>query len=860
MTISNNNVYIKSLEAANILGHMNREDYIRGGFEGMIPYSLQMIQLKKQGFETFTSNKNKDKEMSKDIINVKFSQNLKSGEQLLGHYKKTVVKLKDEDSQEYKQRLVKYIENIEEDEDDAKWNVGKISEMRKKLYAEGFTITNQDGSEDNYKLYIRSSSKSRNGECLFIKEELHEAMTLWNRMNIDIPEGVKIDLASIRGYESLNSSGIIDTIEINPNNVLMIEDIELSFNQMADVVTQNKNGELVNNYEDTTIKNDIWDGQGLLDSSYFPNGEGFKLLRNHFFKSAAFNTNIEEYYRNQAEDLGKDYDTWVIEDMFGNEMKVKDIHMITTPNSLKALKFSYLVGNDSDMFNHWKQEVNKDNNQFGVVFSESQSRHVNEDGEIMRELSYQIVNSLPATPEDIAELSQFELVYIEQLKNNDDVFIQHIEDEANDQNGNEMYVSIYNKNTDIVGTAAFKELRKRTIANHVIKCKTGRIRVKGDYLVMMGNGLEMLKASIGQFDINNISLQSHEVYTPMFENGQKLAGFRNPHTSASNILSVTNNLENYEIAKYFNLTDNIVIVNGVNSDINDRLSGSDYDSDTVLLSPEDILVKLAKVSNDNYPVVINAVEGSKVEYRLNAEDMYKVDDDLSMSTQLIGVVTNKSQQLLSVYWDNLTNRKSTEGMLDSISKLVALSGISIDLAKVEVDIDPMKTVREINKTFELKNGNNPMFWVNVSQNPNARKKIEFYNTAMDYLDAEFTDLKAAKRRKTVTMESLLEDIDQKKTNRKQRARVADLVSEMQGDVSRVHVNMVIVTDSDFEEKNNVITEIQNDYLSTIGKFKVKEDTMYSLLRNTDKSDTSVRLMNVLYKTQIDVFMSVFKEN
>lgn len=88
MTITNNNVYIKSIGAANILGHMTRENYIKGGMDGMIPYSLQMIQLKKQGLETFTRNRNKNKEMSKDIINVKFNQNLKSRNQLLGHYKK----------------------------------------------------------------------------------------------------------------------------------------------------------------------------------------------------------------------------------------------------------------------------------------------------------------------------------------------------------------------------------------------------------------------------------------------------------------------------------------------------------------------------------------------------------------------------------------------------------------------------------------------------------------------------------------------------------------------------------------------------------------------------------------------------
>lgn len=86
--------------------------------------------------------------------------------------------------------------------------------------------------------------------------------------------------------------------------------------------------------------------------------------------------------------------------------------------------------------------------------------------------------------------------------------------------------------------------------------------------------------------------------------------------------------------------------------------------------------------------------------------MYKVDDDHSTSTQLIGIVTNKSQQLLSVYWDNLTNGNSVDAMMDSVSKLVALFGISIDLSKEKVDLEIMKVVKAIDKSFELKNGNN----------------------------------------------------------------------------------------------------------------------------------------------------------
>ena len=81
----------------------------------------------------------------------------------------------------------------------------------------------------------------------------------------------------------------------------------------------------------------MFDGQALIDSSIFPElGNGYILLRHHFCKMAAFNTNIQQFFKDY---FGDEYQSATVKDMFGNEHYVKDVELITTDNAMKWLKF-----------------------------------------------------------------------------------------------------------------------------------------------------------------------------------------------------------------------------------------------------------------------------------------------------------------------------------------------------------------------------------------------------------------------------------------------------------------------------------------------------------------------------------------
>ncbi|MDR2457347.1 MAG: hypothetical protein LBD41_02565, partial [Clostridiales Family XIII bacterium] len=110
-------------------------------------------------------------------------------------------------------------------------------ELREKFYRDGMMLKFSK-SLDKYVKYKRSSSKAREGSCLFIKEELKKKMSDWDAFGIDYENTDKnVLLAEIKAYESLTSSGIEKTVRIRPNEILLINDFVSKVKIKASVTT-----------------------------------------------------------------------------------------------------------------------------------------------------------------------------------------------------------------------------------------------------------------------------------------------------------------------------------------------------------------------------------------------------------------------------------------------------------------------------------------------------------------------------------------------------------------------------------------------------------------------------------------------
>ena len=137
-----------------------------------------------------------------------------------------------------------------------------------------------------------------------------------------------------------------------------------------------------------------------------------------------------------------------------------------------------------------------------------------------------------------------------------------------DGNTGELLVTLLEQRLDnVVYRMGFATTRAqaRQLVNH------GHILVNGNYSTLLGNGYEMLQQSIGTFEGKSI-IGKGNIHSKRFEYDKTILGSRSPHVCSGNVLLV-NNVASDEIDKYFDLSNEVVYVNAIEENIQQRLNG-----------------------------------------------------------------------------------------------------------------------------------------------------------------------------------------------------------------------------------------------------------------------------------------------
>ncbi len=686
------NTYIMNIEACYIykdlldnkkITYKNRD--LTKLFSATIPYSLETIRMDKMFPDTFYILNGK--QYTRKIINVTFDK----------HYTKW------------------------DEEKNKKIVIATKKKIRKYLYKNGFVM---DGKK--YIFYKRGSGKAKNGYALYIQEDMKIKLLDRSRLGIKFQNNEELDMTSLLAYESLITSGIEFTINLDPKTeILLIDDIYgLEFESFASV-TEEIDGEIITKNKKIKLKNCLSDGQGLLDESIFEqynkSDKGFMLLRNDMFKDCAFNTKLQKWF--EYNELTE------IKDMFGNTYDTSKIKLVTTPNSLKFLKFSYKFTKsktkeeydkltkeeqksiDKICYEHWRNNID---NIFGVVKCDKEGNYGN-----YNRLTYQLLNSIPnLTYNDLMEITKLEREYVMLLKNDMAVFKNYLGYNAKlslrclrlEKDLEEGDLSLYENtdlmsalllvNSDIQYTKKFKKMKSNLIANYIGHLRKGKIRVKDTkYVTLFSNPYEMLLAAVNKYKNKSI-MQGREIYCKYYNNGQDFCGSRNPHINSGNVMYTINKYhEEYDL--WFNMTDNICAINFFDNDAPDRLQGCDTDSDTLLLIPNSILSKKAKYCEDTFPTPINRVKGSSKLKKYNMVELYKLDTVLS--NNYIGKIVNLSQ-IINSYLNDAISKNEPWYIVDELyqasSKLSSMSQIEIDKSKKVFDNISMS--KELSKIRKIK--------------------------------------------------------------------------------------------------------------------------------------------------------------
>ena len=284
------------------------------------------------------------------------------------------------------------------------------------------------------------------------------------------------------------------------------------------------------------------------------------LLRNLFFKSCCFNANIQDWFR--------DNNITKIDQLNGktSATRIEDVKMITTPSSIKFLKFGSLE--------KWLEVIDSD---FGIVKYDKPTHYF--EGRIVQ-THYQLINTLQLSNAEMREFLYPSLEFAKLLRNEPAVlkmFIKYPEERdvlvEPMTSKNDVVYNLMNVNSNFKRTKYYKDFVGDLMRSFYKNIKNGHVYVSGNYSTLLGNPIELLMSSIGQFN-GETQIGIGNIHTTKFEYGQDILCSRSPHTSAGNIL-VSHNSKNELIDKYINLTNEIVCINSIGENILQRLNGAD---------------------------------------------------------------------------------------------------------------------------------------------------------------------------------------------------------------------------------------------------------------------------------------------
>lgn len=819
-------------------------------------------------------------ESTRDIICLEFNYGTRSYEQEIDHLKSLAKKarieykvalsfrnqLEIERARNKRRKISELMKFTNENKD--KYQKLSKHDIRRIYYNDGVDVEYVSRKRDgtirsketiHYKMLFRSTGKAKKGSCMFIRDKLHKKAHDFLYMGIKLPDENPM-IVEANAYAPLVASSIVGKIKINPKNILILKDVDRFFTR--DVISVETDSEKhclakrINNYK---LKNTLFDGQALIDSSIFPSwGNGYILLRHHFCKMASFSCNIQSFFRDY---FGDDYYTATVKDMFGVEHYVKDIELITTDNAMKWLKFG-------KSYDYWCKKVFENNCLFGIV----KTAHESKLGEVQK-MSYQMVNSLDC--DIMPDVVKNSIKYVERLKQDNHFFLEYLEKNKNFSNDYEVLVALCRQNFNFTMSDYFRQRKKHIIEAYVLNLKTGKIIQNAENLVIIGSPYAMLLyAATGDetfVDLDPTFTVEEDViqcYTERFDDGEYLAFFRSPFNSKNN-LTYLHNRQSDLIKKYFNFGKQIIAVNMIGTDFQDRNNGSDQDSDSGYTTNQLNVVQHAQRCYKNYPTIVNNIPKDKNVYRNTMDDYALIDNNLADSQKDIGSSSNIAQ-IGQTYSYNFNDEKFS----DAVCILSVLAQVAIDNAKRRYDIDLSNEIKRIKKEMNVQEHKYPKFWKLIRPDIKVKNINYDLECPMNYLyDLELT--KFRHDTPTIPLSHFFNKFPLEKDRRTSK-KVEELISKYS--LSLYEYN---IKDFNIFEKNDdylllrrdfehLLSDIQRVYLSSnyIGLMAWLIDRAFIISYDVNRNrqlkkkldGNRALLLKVLYDINSECLLKVFSKN
>lgn len=719
----------------------------------------------------------------------------------------------------------------------------KCEEIRAVLYRDGFTV---DGIR--YVRYKRSAGNSRSGHCLFIAEPLYADMMAWSSCGLSAEVD---DQASWQAYISLTLSSIESILKLPKKAILIIPDQTSIFKTQAVCVHQTEDGMLTAAEEETEVENVIWDGEALMDVSVFnDNGYGehsMMLLRNRFLKTCAFNTNLQLWF--QMNDIKQ------IRQLAGftTARDVEDIKLVITESSLKYLKFLPKEMPLKEKFKLWLDAAyeGKGTSDFGVVKTDHLPSTM--EGNLAY-TSYQLLNTIPFTRLGVEQFLSPSLEYLSKMQSDPLVLRYHLKQSSVNMFADEVTADNYRRKLILdmamytpmfQHTQIYKDFRTETCFYFKEKIKKGKVLVDGNYQTLFGNPYEFLYAVTDKHykAEESLVLKGDTVYTKRFDDGECVMCVRSPHITMGNIYMANNNYCE-EIDTYFNLNDNIICLNAIGNNIQQRMNGCDYDSDAALVTVDYGLRITANSLYDWFGVPVCKVDPiGKASYTNTPESLAMLDHRIADNK--IGDIVNLAQFLNSIFWDMAQDEPPLETLkplYHEICILAVLSGMEIDKAKRLYDVNTAKVLHHLRKRKDefrkAHGGKLPDFYVYMTGGDVKKHKDQnaMLQTPMAFVYDTIENFKgrgASSHRINLYDMFELDTSDSDSNDSHRKKNVIDTVNSVYKIIHSLKIQAKGREDNERQILLDEADRIFKECLKTVSKYIVNDHVLHLLLKEID---------------------------
>lgn len=450
-------------------------------------------------------------------------------------------------------------------------NVEFISDKHYDKYSkDGFMINGKQ-----YELLIGTPNGIKKGIAMFIREDILEDMEykLNNNANFEYEElneetgelkQLKVLPSKIMGYKSLVFSA--STPVKWTDRILVVKDVETVVYKDVIEVKYGENGQspYTKRVDNKEVVLNSCDGCGLLRPSvakewaeeylcedYTPTSF---CIRNAWTKGIVTNFDFESYCKNVL-------NTEIVTDVWGKKHNLKDIDLILNESMLKLNKPYY---NSLEEYLKFSKE-----NGYELAVTKYTPKILENE----RTLNYQYVQCLDLSDDDINKLLKNNIEEIEEVLGSNPIksILFSKGKDLNDKNvwfskdNNDTYVKALMIDKNCINDDYITTKIKRAIAKKVNQLKTGKIKVKGNYQIAIGEPIIQLQHMCGIENPKGL-LNDGEFYIKYWKDKEvsQVGGFRSPMSCKENarIMNVCNR---EEVNKYYNNLYGVIVFNSLDT-------------------------------------------------------------------------------------------------------------------------------------------------------------------------------------------------------------------------------------------------------------------------------------------------------